>query len=33
LELMTQAARHGRGLLSASTVDIEYNGEDVCVSS
>jgi hypothetical protein len=32
-ELVLMAGRHGRGLLAASTADIEYNGEDVCAFS
>jgi hypothetical protein len=33
VELVGLSLRHGRGLLSASTADIEYNGEDACASS
>jgi hypothetical protein len=32
LELVALARRHGRGLLAASTADIEYNGEGLCAS-
>ena len=32
LELVALARRHGRGLLAASTADIEYNGEGLCES-
>lgn len=32
-ELIALSLKHKRGLLSASTADIEYNGDEACVSS